>query len=301
MADQGHYHRAARLDDSTSPVPRRGNADAASQRDGPRTQPRLALGTETFELHEGELLVGSGAQANWRVTGRDLVSRHFIVRLQSGCAALYPASSAAVVTVDGDQVLEDGRELADGDLIAAGSACFLFWTGAPRSTAPDWAPAPPAHLVTDEWAIACPLTRTSTPIGRDPTNVIVVRDATASRFHAEVRREAGGYALHGMGSSGTRINGEELRAPRLLHEGDLIELAFVSLRFTGEPIPANVAVSTEPIAIGDAAHEERTGQSRRVSLQDVGAETEPPRNLWLLVGSALVIVVLVAAAFWLLR
>lgn len=261
--------------------------------------PRLALGTDAFELRPGETLVGSGAQANWRVTKLDLMARHFILTAEDGRVVLQPASDAAVVSVDGDQVLEDGRELVDGAVIAAGSACFLFWTGAPRATAPHRAPSPPAHLVGDG-TVAYPLTRTSTTIGRDPSNAVVVRDPTASRFHAEIRREAGGYALHGMGSSGTRLNGEELRAPRLLRDGDVVEIAFATLRFTEQAVPASVPVAPEP-AVGAATHDVVTGQSRRTSLQDFAPPAEPPRNIGLMIGSAVVILLLVGALFWLLR
>ena len=46
-----------------------------------------------------------------------------------------------------------------------------------------------------------------------------------SRFHAEVRREAGGFALHSLGSAGTLLNGRKVTGPMLLAEGDVIEIA----------------------------------------------------------------------------
>ena len=131
-----------------------------------------------------------------------------------------------------------------------------------------------------------------------------MRDPTASRFHAEIRREAGGYALHTMGSSGTRLNGEELHGPRLLHEGDLVEIAFTTFRFTEQSVGAGVTVSAEPVAVGDERAGEAgqpTTQRRRTSLSDVGPSKEPPRNVGLLLGTGAVIVVMVVALFWLLR
>lgn len=265
--------------------------------------PRLALGAHVLELREGDTLVGSGAQANWRVQNCDLMARHFIVRVAGGVATLLPASGDVVVAVDHDQVLDGGRPLTDGSRIEAGTACFFFWTGAPKAIAVEYPPLPPAHLVSERQGLAWALTRTSTTIGRDPSNVVVVADPTASRFHAEIRREANGYAFHSMGSTGTRINGEELRGPRLLREGDLIEIAFATFRFTGQPVPAELLAPPGPpsAAAVAASRDEPTGQRRRASLPAAGPSREPPRNLGLLLGTTAVIVVTVAALFWLLR
>lgn len=263
--------------------------------------PRLALGTQTTELRDGDTLVGGGAQANWRVQNVDLMARHFIVTVAGDTATVRPASEEAVVAVDGDQVFDDGRALADGSRIEAGTACFFFWTGAARPMLTERAPLPPAHLVIDDDGLAYPLDRTSTTIGRDPSNVIVVSDPTASRFHAEVRREAGGYALHSMGSSGTRINGEEMQGPRLLREGDIIEIAFTTFRCTGQAVPPDLLAAHDPGAVVTEPPDQPTGQRQRASLPDLAPARTPPGNLGLLLGTTAVIVVMVAALFWLLR
>ncbi len=264
--------------------------------------PILTLDPISFDLPEGDTLVGSGAQAAWRVQGRDLMARHFIVRAQHGTAAILPASSESVVAVDGVQVSENGTELVDGCRITAGTACFLYWSAAPRSgVSGESRPVPPAHLIDDRWGVAYPLTRTSTAIGRDPSNVIVLRDPTASRFHAEIRREAGGYALHSMGSTGTHLNGEAFSAPRLLHEGDRIDIAFSGLRFTEQPLPRDVSVRTEPVIVDAALASKNTQQREHVSLEHPRLEAEPPRNMTLLLGTAVVILALVAGLFYLVR
>jgi 2-polyprenyl-6-methoxyphenol hydroxylase-like FAD-dependent oxidoreductase len=67
---------------------------------------------------------------------------------------------------------------------------------------------------------------TDTPItfGRKADNTVVIASASASRFHAEVRLEGGGYVLHDRGSSnGTLVNGERVTA-HVLRSGDLVTI-----------------------------------------------------------------------------
>lgn len=263
--------------------------------------PRLALEPMLFDLPRGDTTIGSGAQAGWRIQGKDLMARHFVVTVRDGEATLRAASPDAVVSVDGDQIVGDARPLADGSLIAAGSACFTYWADVPKtlSTEPR-PPRPPAFLLDVAANTAYPLTRTSTTIGRDPSNFVVLPDATVSRFHAEIRREAGGYALHTMGSSGTKLNGEPLPSPRLLREADEIEIAGSKLRFTEER-PRGMQVRAEAASTVDPSLASRdTIQSRRISLS-VKAPSRPPRNLSLLLVSAIVLLGLVLALFWILR
>ena len=72
----------------------------------------------------------------------------------------------------------------------------------------------------DTLRIAYPLSSRSTTIGRDASNAIVLRDPTASRFHAEVRREAGGFALRSIGALAATLNGQPVERPTVLREGD---------------------------------------------------------------------------------
>src|SRR3982750_3132104 len=74
------------------------------------------------ELRAGsEVVVGTGAQATWRVRRADLMPRHFIVSRDSDRAMIRPFSSDAVVTVNGRQLPIADSELHDGDTISAGS------------------------------------------------------------------------------------------------------------------------------------------------------------------------------------
>jgi hypothetical protein len=61
-------------------------------------------------------------------------------------------------------------------------------------------------------------------------------------MHAEVARDAEGYVLHAHGATGTRVNGQPVGPECRLEEGDLIEIAFTTLRFTTEPPTGDMLV-----------------------------------------------------------
>lgn len=89
----------------------------------------------------------------------------------------------------------------------------------------------PGYLIDDRARIAHALTAGSTSIGRDASNEIVIRDPSASRFHAEIRQDAETFVLHSIGATGTLLNAQPLTGPHTLTEGDSVEIAFVKLRF----------------------------------------------------------------------
>jgi hypothetical protein len=68
-----------------------------------------------------------------------------------------------------------------------------------------------------------PLGRLRITIGRSARNDLCIPDPFASRVHAEVRREAGGYAVHPAGVAGMLLNGQALEGSLVLHEGDTLE------------------------------------------------------------------------------
>jgi hypothetical protein len=67
--------------------------------------------------------------------------------------------------------------------------------------------------------------------GRGPENDVVLTDPAASRFHAELRREAAAYVLYDRGSSnGTWVNGTAVTS-RTLRPGDEITIGDEVFRF----------------------------------------------------------------------
>jgi hypothetical protein len=80
--------------------------------------------------------------------------------------------------------------------------------------------------------------------GRGNENDIVLTTPSASRVHAELRSEAGGYVLYDRGSSnGTWVNGAEVTA-RQLRPGDQITIGDEAFRFESpDPRPTVEAIT----------------------------------------------------------
>ncbi|MGE0550239.1 MAG: FHA domain-containing protein [Kofleriaceae bacterium] len=69
-------------------------------------------------------------------------------------------------------------------------------------------------------------------IGRGDEATWVLLDEDLSRTHAEVRRGWDGVTVRDLGSkNGTRVDGVRVREPVVLHDGGVIELGNVALRF----------------------------------------------------------------------
>ena len=189
----------------------------------------------------GELMVGSGSQATWRIAGQDLAARHFKIRAaDDGTGNVAPASPQNVVVLNGKQVPPSGSEIMSGDVVAAGGARFIFLQKATSKRPPVPDPAPMSHLIDAANRKGYTLRKRVVQIGREIGCSIVLKDPTVSRFHADVRGEAGEFVIYSMGSAGTRINGQPATAPRILVEGDQIAIGDTTFTFTREPLPSGV-------------------------------------------------------------
>lgn len=253
--------------------------------------PWLTTEGASREIEEGETTVGSGEQADWRLESGDLAPRHFVIRRAGGVTTVRPCGLDDVIAINGAQAGAKPVELHDGDTIDAGSARLLF--SAERSGAYAAAAVSPAHLMDVRGGIAYPLEGTSVGIGRDRLNAVVVRDPTASRFHAEVRREAGGYVLHPFGSSGTLVNGRRIGSPGRLENGDRIEIANVELRFVLGAVPAGVR-GPDHAAGNDESSQRRT--IVQAAAVEIPPEEKGSSSIWLWVAAVVVIGVTVYLA-----
>jgi pSer/pThr/pTyr-binding forkhead associated (FHA) protein len=252
----------------------------------------LSFGAQTRELRDGEIIVGSGADADWRIATADLMPRHFTLVVHGLNAQVRPSSKSNVVAVNGRQLVGTTYLLNDGDVIAAGSGRFLFSDQEPRLLPAELNDAR-AFLVDEAGAVVHPLMSRSTTLGRDGSNAIVVRDPAASRFHAEVRREAGGFALHTMGSAGTMLNGHRIGPPILLSDGDEIEIAYRKFRFVRE-VPAGMATVDLPEGTGETALRNPTLATGRFTV----VPRRATRGLWVVVGLVVAVVVVAAMIFF---
>ena len=252
--------------------------------------PWLAFGMMTRELRDGEIIVGAASDAGWRVTTGDLMPRHFSLATRGREVTVRACSTDHVVAVNGRQLSGDPLPLRDGDVVSAGSARFAFNGDAPRATPLESPPFYQAHLIDERRSLAHPLNNRSTPIGRDASNDVVLRDPGASRFHAEIRREAGGFALHSIGATGAAVNGVASRSPRLLSEGDEIEIAFETFRFTQEALPANVTIAPMHAAENDEAGRRATLGSERHEVAEDNSAGRHSNRVKLVVAVVLVVV-----------
>lgn len=272
--------------------------------------PYLSYGDDTRGLPVGETLVGSGTQANWRIANADLAARHFSVAVggHGGSArpVLKPASPQGIVVVNGRQVASSGVELEHGDVIGAGSARFVYAEDRERPLPASSAAAMidrDAYLINEEERVAYPLAKKTVSIGRDAASHIIVRDPSVSRFHADVRAEAGNFVLYAMGSSGTRVNGNTVSGPQLLEEGDRIMVGDQTFRFTREPLGGGI--TPVPLGGNEEADDRLSRRPTQISSQAVtgNARAVPgPGSGRPLVPIIVVIAVAIAvAAFLLLR
>lgn len=256
----------------------------------------VAFGTVTRELGDGEIVVGSGADADWRIATGELSPLHFVLRVAGQTASVRPSSTDVVLVVNGTQVSDDAQVLESGDIIAAGSARFVCSDVSPSVASPDSLIGLDAFLVDDSDGVAYPLRARSTHIGRDASNAIAIREPTASRFHAEVRREAGGFAVRSMGSAGTILNGAPLPGPRMLNEGDMIEIAFVKLRFTRDDPGAGVELAGPGTGRNDEQSRRPTFGSGRSAVEEGNlAERD---TTWLKLVVAVVGLLVLAGVLW---
>jgi pSer/pThr/pTyr-binding forkhead associated (FHA) protein len=70
-------------------------------------------------------------------------------------------------------------------------------------------------------------------IGRAPDNDIVLDDREASRYHAELRKVAGGIRIVDLGSAnGTFVNGRGV-TDATLSEGDVVDIGSATFRLAG--------------------------------------------------------------------
>jgi hypothetical protein len=90
-----------------------------------------------------------------------------------------------------------------------------------------------------------PLGEASLSFGRAAASTVVLEGRQASRHHAELRHEAGGYMLYDRGSrNGTFVNGEQITA-QLLQPGDLISIGDDVFSFE-MPATASTSAASAP-------------------------------------------------------
>ena len=97
-------------------------------------------------------------------------------------------------------------------------------------------------------------------VGRDPEAAVRIGDRSASRQHARLSVQGGAVRITDLGSrNGTWVNGERLRAPRLLTSGDVVTIGTLTLvlhRSRGLPkesamVPTTITVGTQTLLLAE--------------------------------------------------
>ena len=216
----------------------------------------------------GEVIVGSGSQATWRLSGSDLAARHFRIAQTNGTVQVIPASPQNVVVLNGAQVPTDGAPLTSGDVVAAGQARFVFLSDLKAKRPRPLTEMPDAHLIDITNKKGYTLRRRVVQIGREIGCSIVLKDPTVSRFHADVRAEGGQFVLYAMGSSGTKVNGEPAVVPRLLREGDQITMGDTTFTFSLLPMPTGI----RPVQFEDHEDDSFSRKNTQLAQRTITAE-----------------------------
>ena len=81
-----------------------------------------------------------------------------------------------------------------------------------------------------------PISKSAVRIGRKPDNDIVMKNDTISAHHAEILRRGVEFIIADLGSSNQVIVGGKKVESAALHDGDMIELGEVRLRFVQTPV-----------------------------------------------------------------
>jgi hypothetical protein len=106
-------------------------------------------------------------------------------------------------------------------------------TEEPPPPAPDvTSPGAPIGTLTGDDGAMHPLLDEVTTIGRVPGSDIVLSDASVSSKHARMVRTAEGFTIEDSGSrNGTFVNSEQVAAPRLLADGDVVRMGKILLTY----------------------------------------------------------------------
>ncbi|HET9980560.1 MAG TPA: FHA domain-containing protein [Ktedonobacterales bacterium] len=205
------------------------------------------------------------------------VSRHHAeIRMDHGRAVLLDYGSTNGTLINTQRVVRP-TPLQPGDIVELGMRRYQFslLTGPASAYEEDTSkmpgangsnrrqtmpPAGPPALVAingqssgSRWNLLEPVVS----IGRDATCQIRLTDTSVSRRHAQVVRQSDGFYASDIDSiNGTRVNEDELTAPRRLRNGDILHVGVIDLRFVmATPDPSLTAppaeLDVEPGADGE--------------------------------------------------
>jgi predicted component of type VI protein secretion system len=201
--------------------------------------PFVEFENRTRSVGPGVLTIGSAPEAGWRVTGRGLEPLHAILSAEgAGRARIVAGGPAAVILVNGKELIEGKGVLQFGDVFALGTATFKY-----RQLATDGTASAYLRDVRKDRLYQLGVRDT---IGRDHTCTVPLTELDVSRHHVELVRDERGHVASPVGAAVVSLNGERLVEPALLLEGDELRVANTVLRFTTVRPPGSILVKRDP-------------------------------------------------------
>ena len=138
----------------------------------------------------------------------------------------------------GGRITVEGMDISYGELRAAGGTAHIGSVDVEAlSTSEELsseANASNGRLIRLAGGQATPVPEEGLEIGRDPTCGLVLASKSVSRRHAEVAPFRRGYRLTDRSRNGVFVNGERVKGPHPLRNGDVIRLGTEELRFEAD-------------------------------------------------------------------
>ena len=119
-----------------------------------------------------------------------------------------------------------------------------------------------------------PITDKPITIGRHPTNMVVLPDGMASRYHCVIEKAQDGLRVRDLDSSnGTRVNGQVVKTWRL-GDGDVVQVGKSTLTVRAPSLAQNPRAKAKPVPV-PAAEEEEEYEVEVVEIDEEEVQQAP--------------------------
>ncbi|MEW6277822.1 MAG: adenylate/guanylate cyclase domain-containing protein [Candidatus Eremiobacterota bacterium] len=182
-----------------------------------------------FPVCRAQTTLGSDAGCDLRVEDPEVGPRQAVLHYRQGQVFFANADGSRPVKINGETC--SFRELSDQDEMLLGSHRVRLVGLLDHLASLEGYTDPYRDR---HWGLSSELGSGGVPIGRPGkrANRVELEDPTVSRVHATIRLVDGAFVLEPeTTSSPTRVNGDPVVQPRVLADGDLIQLGQQLLRF----------------------------------------------------------------------
>src|SRR5215213_7926282 len=112
------------------------------------------------------------------------------------------------------------------------------------------------EITTPDGSRQMPITDKQITVGRHPTNLIVLADGMASRYHCVIEKSPDGLRVRDLDSSnGTKVNGQVVKTWRL-GDGDVVQIGKSTLTVQAPSMAPAPRPKPSPVTVPDEELEE---------------------------------------------